>query len=248
MNEDHLKGRVAVVTGGSRGIGLAIAQSLVAEGVDVMICARSVDELTDAVRRTRLGRAAARNGQPGRLESCTADIRDPSHMEAVVAQAADAFGRFDILVNNAGVGRFGNLAEMSIEDWSAVLETNLSGVFLACRAAVPVLQRGGGGWIINIGSLAGSHPFAGGSAYCASKAGLDALSEVLMQEVRHDNIRVSCVAPGSVSTRFGGTSEAETDTWKLAVDDVARAVVDLLSHDPRSLPSRVELRPSRPRK
>ena len=248
MSAGHLAGRAAVVTGGSRGIGLAIAQSLVAEGVDVMICARSVGELADAVRGTTQRTPDTRNPQPGRIEWYAADIRDPSHMNTVVAQAAETFGRLDILINNAGVGRFGHLAEMSFDDWRAVLETNHNGVFLACQAVVPVLQRGGGGWIINIGSLAGSHPFAGGSAYCASKAGLNALSEVLMQEVRHDNIRVSCVAPGSVSTEFGGSSEAERDDWKLTANDVARTVVDLLRHDPRSLPSRVEIRPSRPRK
>jgi NAD(P)-dependent dehydrogenase (short-subunit alcohol dehydrogenase family) len=170
-------------------------------------------------------------------------------MEAVVARAVEVFGQLDILVNNAGVGRFGQVDEMSIEDWKTVLETNLSGVFFACHAAIPVLRRGGGGWIVNIGSLAGSHPFVGGSAYCASKAGLDALSDVLMQEVRHDNIRVSCVAPGSVSTRFGGgAAEAEPTAWKLAAGDVSRMVVDLLRHNPRSLPSRVEIRPSRPRR
>ncbi len=246
MQKDQLEGQAAIVTGGSRGIGLAIAQSLVAEGVDVLICSRSADGLSEALRQSA-GRSTA-DVRHGRLESFTADVCDPSHMEAAVARAVEVFGQLDILVNNAGVGRFGQVDEMSIEDWKTVVETNLSGVFFACHAAVPVLRRRGGGWIVNIGSLAGSHPFVGGSAYCASKAGLDALSDVLMQEVRHDNIRVSCVAPGSVSTRFAGAAEVETATWKLVAGDVSRVVVDLLKHDPRSLPSRVEIRPSRPRK
>ena len=248
MHEGQLVGRAAVVTGGSRGIGLAIAQSLTAEGVDVLICGRSADELSVAMRRTA-GRPTTGVRQ-GRLESFPADVRDPSHMEAVMTRAVEAFGHLDVLVNNAGVGRFGHVGEISIDDWKTVVETNLSGVFFACHAAIPHLRRGGGGWIINISSLAGSHPFVGGSAYCASKAGLDALSEVLMQEVRHDDIRVSCVAPGSVGTRFGGAAEAEAEAggWKLAASDVARTVLDLLRHHPRSLPSRVEMRPSRPRR
>ena len=127
------------------------------------------------------------------------------------------------------------------------METNLGGVFHCCRAAVPVLRRRGGGWIVNISSLAGSHPFAGAAAYCASKAGVNALSEALMQEVRHEGIRVCCVAPGSVDTRFAGDPPADT-SWKLTDGDVARVVVDLLQHDPRSLPSRVEIRPARPRR
>ena len=165
-----------------------------------------------------------------------------------MAKAIDTFGRLDVLINNAGVRLFQPLAEQSVADWQTVIETNLSGVFFACRAAIPLLQRGGGGWIINISSLAGSHPFAGGAAYCASKAGLNSLTEALMQELRHDDIRVSCVAPGSVDTHFGGGHRGASASWKLDQDDVARVVVDLLKHNPRSLPSRVEIRPSRPRK
>jgi 3-oxoacyl-[acyl-carrier protein] reductase len=129
-----------------------------------------------------------------------------------------------------------------------VIETNLSGVFYCCRAAIPRLLSRGGGWIINISSLAGKNPFVGGSAYCASKSGLNAFSEALMQEVRYDNIRVSYVMPGSVSTGFGGRGEQGTADWKLASEDVAQVVIDLISHPARSLPSRVELRPSKPRK
>jgi NAD(P)-dependent dehydrogenase (short-subunit alcohol dehydrogenase family) len=151
-------------------------------------------------------------------------------------------------VNNAGVGRFASVADMSLEDWRQVIDTNLSGVFYCCRAAIPPMKTRGAGFIINISSLAGKNPFTGGAAYCASKTGLNAFSEALMQEVRYDNIRVSCVMPGSVSTGFGDRGSSGEADWKLAPDDVARVVVDLIAHDPRSLPSRVELRPSRPRK
>ena len=244
MQETHLEGRVAVVTGGSRGIGLATAEALVSKGADVVICGRSEASLSEAIEQIA-GRPGAAG--PGRAEAFQADVRDPSQMIGLMERAVERLGRLDILINSAGIGRFANVTDLTVADWQAVIGTNLSGVFLACHAAVPHLRRSGGGWIINISSLAGPHPFVGGSAYCASKAGLDALSEVLMQELRHDDIRVSCVAPGSVDTRFGASGDSEAP-WKLSVVDVARAVIDLLGHQPRSLPSRVEIRPTRPKK
>ena len=206
MSDAQFQGRVAVVTGASQGIGQAITSSLTSEGVDVVMCSRSADALSQAVGH--VANASRSDGRQGRVEAYTADVRDPSQMDSLMAKAVDTFGRLDILINNAGVGRFQTLAELSIEDWRTVLETNLSGVFFACHAAIPLLRRGGGGWIINVSSLAGSHPFPGGAAYCASKAGLNALSEVLMQELRDDDIRVSCVAP-----RFGQHTIWWGDRW-----------------------------------
>ncbi len=246
MNERELTGKVAVITGGSRGIGLAIAEALVEAGADVLVCGRSAEDLVRAKEQLTASGSVDRPG--ARVETATADIRDSAQVDAAMMRAADLFGGVDIVVNNAGVGRFSELAELSVEDWRAVIETNLNGAFYVCRSAIPLMRKRGGGWIINVSSLAGSHPFAGGSAYCASKAGLNALSEVLMQEVRHEDIRVSCIAPGSVDTRFDGPGESPGKAWKLAASDVARVVTDLLRHDPRSLPSRVEIRPSRPRK
>ena len=243
----ELAGKIAVVTGASRGIGLAVAETLRRQGVDIVVCGRSEVALSKA--RAHLTSQPTDPGTtPGRVESVQANLRVSSESQRVVEHAIDCFGGVDILINNAGVGRFQALAEQSVDDWLDVIETNLNGVFYCCRAAIPVLRRRGGGWIINISSLAGSHPFAGGSAYCASKAGLNALSEALMQEVRFDKIRVSCVAPGSVDTGFDGTTKPDAGQWKLAPEDVAQVVLDLLRHDPRSLPSRVEIRPSRPKK
>ena len=245
-NVSRLAGSVAVVTGGSRGIGLATAEALVSHGVDVLVCGRSESALADAKRHlTGLTNAV---GAVGRLEVARAELRDARQAERVVTLAVERFGGLDILINNAGIGHFQEVADLSIEDWQEVIETNLGGMFYCCRAAIPALRRRGGGWIINISSLAGSHPFAGGAAYCASKAGVNAFSEALMQELRHDDIRVSCVAPGSVGTAFGGGHRHAEAPWKLAAADVAQVVVDLLEHEPRSLPSRVEIRPSRPRK
>ncbi len=233
-------GKVAVVTGGSRGIGLAIAGALVGSGTSVLITGRDQSHL-DRARST----LAHESGD--RIRTFRADVQSPDQAASAVAEAVSAFGGLDILVNNAGVGIFGNVAEMPIDQWQQVIDTNLSGVFYCCRAAIPQLRSRGGGWIINISSLAGKNAFLGAAAYCASKAGLNAFSEALMQEVRYDNIRVSYIMPGSVSTSFGERG-TEKEGWALSADDVAEVVVDLLSHPSRSLPSRVEIRPSRPKK
>ena len=165
-----------------------------------------------------------------------------------IDQTVRRFGGLDILINNAGIGTFGNVADMSVEAWDTLIQTNLSGVFYCSHAAIPHLKRRGNGWIINISSLAGKNPFAGGAAYCASKAALNAFSEALMQEVRYDNIRVSYLMPGSVATGFAGRGESGEASWKISPGDVADLVVHLVTFPSRSLPSRIELRPSRPQK
>jgi len=236
-----LEGKVALVTGGSRGIGFAIAHALLADGAHVAITGRSREHLSEA-------RPALEGAGPGGLETLCADIRQYPEVEAVVTAAVSRFGGLDIVINNAGMGIFANVADMTPGAWAEVIETNLSGVYNACHAALPHLRRRGGGYIINISSLAGKNPFAGGAAYCASKAGLNAFSEALMQEVRYDDIRVSCVLPGSVATAFMGGDGSKGSDWKVAPEDVADVVINLLHHDPRSLPSRVELRPTKPRK
>ena len=244
MCADHrapdLSGQVALVTGGSRGIGFAIAEALLAAGASVAITGRDQSQLDAA-------RARLTPGAVARLEVVRADVRSAADADLAVASTVERLGGLDILVNNAGIGIFRDVAAMNESSWNDVIGTNLTGVFFFCHAAIPHLRRRGG-WIINISSLAGRNPFATGAAYCASKAGLNAFSEALMHEVRHDNIRVSCVMPGSVATGFsGGTAPGgPAAEWKLAPEDVAEVVIDLLAHPARSLPSRVELRPSRP--
>jgi NADP-dependent 3-hydroxy acid dehydrogenase YdfG len=230
---------VAIVTGGSKGIGLAIARAFVARGMQVAISARSGDELQ---------RAVAKLGGPENALAVRADVRVPAEAAKLVKETSAKFGGIDVLVNNAGVGRFVNVADMGVETWQEVIDTNLNGVFYCCRAAIPEMKRRGGGYIVNISSLAGKNPFAGAAGYCASKAALNAFSEALMQEVRYDNIRVSYVMPGSVSTGFGDTSIGGQADWKLSPDDVADVVVNLVTLNSRALASRVELRPSRPKK
>ena len=238
---------VAIVTGGSKGIGLAIARALLERGMQVAISARKDDELQRAARELGGGDPSTALGA-GNVLAVRADVQDAADAQRLVDETARRFGGVDVLVNNAGVGRFANVADMPLDAWRQVIDTNLSGVFYCTRAVIPEMKRRGAGFIINISSLAGKNAFTGGAAYCASKAGLNAFSEVLMQEVRHDNIRVSYVMPGSVSTGFGDHGSSGEADWKLTPEDVARVVVDLIAHDPRSLPSRVELRPSRPRK
>ena len=229
-----LTGKVALVTGGSRGIGFAIAQALVKAEASVVITGK--DE-------GRLG--AAREKLGSKASAVRMDVRDYAAVEAAMKSVVDRAGGLDVLVNNAGVGLFKPVSETSPEEWNNVIGTNLTGVFQCTRVALPHLRARGGGWIINISSLAGKNAFPEAAAYCASKSGLNAFSEALMQEVRHDGIRVAYVMPGSVRTEFSGRTLGN-DEWKLAPDDVAEVVVDLLRHPSRSLPSRVEIRPAQP--
>jgi NAD(P)-dependent dehydrogenase (short-subunit alcohol dehydrogenase family) len=229
-----LTGKVALITGGSRGIGLAIARRFQNDGAVVAITGTSQANLDAAGRE--LGSSAL---------LLRADVRSASEVDAAVAAVVAKRGGLDILVNNAGIGVFKSVADTTVDDWDAVIGTNLSGVFYGCHAALPHLKARGGGWIINISSLASKNPFVNGAAYCASKAALNAFSEALMQEVRYDGIRVAYVLPGSVNTGFGGLSNTKSE-WALMPDDVAEVVADLVSHPTRSLPSRVEIRPAQP--
>ncbi len=237
----ELRGQVAIVTGGSQGIGLAVARALVGVGVNTTVIGRSDLHLSQA-------RPLIEGAGPAAVETLRADVRDAAQVEDAVAATVSRFGRLDIVVNNAGVGVFKNVAEMTPAEWSEVIDTNLTGTFNVCRAALPRLKNGGGGYIINISSLASKNAFPSAAAYCASKAGLNAFSEALMQEVRYDNIRVSYILPGSVATGFSGGDPSRGSDWKISSDDVATSVLHLLQSDARSLVSRVELRPSRPRK
>ena len=231
-----LENKVAVVTGGTRGIGRAIAEALLREGAAVAICGRSEAGVREAVEAlASLGRAC---GQ-------AADVARWEDVEALFRYVQSELGGVDILVNNAGVGIFAPAAELSLEDWRRTIETNLTGAFHATRAAVPLMRARGGGFIINIGSLAGRNAFAGGAAYNASKFGLRGFTEALMLDYRYDNIRVAEIMPGSVATGFGRSAPED---WKIAPEDIAEIVLFLLRMPARTLVSRVEVRPSKPRK
>jgi 3-oxoacyl-[acyl-carrier protein] reductase len=236
-----LAGKTAIVTGGTKGIGRAIAESLVKAGVNVSISARHEEEITRAV--AELNKAGG-----GRAAGFFCDVRDDAQVKAYFAQTVETFGGLDVLVNNAGVGMFATVETMSAGDFRAVIETNLCGVFYCCHEAIPLLKQRGGGYIINLSSLAGTNAHPRMAAYNASKFGLNGFSEALMQEVRHDNIKVSYIMPGSVNTEFGGDEPGEEKSWQLQPADVAKTVMDLLSYPDHALASRIELRPSRPPK
>ena len=233
---------VALVTGGSKGIGRAIAAALLESGTHVLVSGRDAVSLASAVA------GLAPHGQPsGASVACVAgDVRREEDARAMVEAAVERFGGLDILVNNAAVGILVDTAAMTGDQWRETVETNLNGVFYGTHAAIPYLRARGGGWIVNISSLASRNPFAGGAAYSATKAGLNAFGEALMQELRYDGIRVTTVCPGSVRTGFAGSDAGAAADWKLAPEDVARVVVDLVAHPGRSLPSHVDIRPSTP--
>lgn len=232
-----LLGKTAIVTGGTRGIGRAIAEALLDARAAVVICGRHAATLERAVEEL------AQDGR--RVAGCVADVSRWEDVERLFAFTDERFGGVDILVNNAGVGVFAPVAELSLEDWRRVIETNLTGAFYCSRAAIPRMRARGGGFIVNISSLAGKNPFAGGAAYNASKFGLNGFSEAMMLDYRHDDIRVSTIMPGSVATEFSSGDGAD---WKIAPEDIAEIVLAVLRMPARTLISRVEVRPSRPRK
>lgn len=230
--------QIAVITGGTKGIGFAIAETLVKKGLKIFVCGRSKEDLRTALQDLSVvGDAAG--------EIC--DVRSEEQVRLMLNECERVYGGVDILVNNAGMGIFGKtVEEITGDQFRQVIETNLLGVFYACHYAVPMMKERGGGYIINISSLAGQNAHPKMSAYNASKFGLNGFTESLMQEVRQDNIKVSYICPGSVNTYFGGDVPNEANAWQLQPADIAQTVIDLLRMDRRALPSKIEIRPSKP--
>ena len=233
--------KVALVTGGTRGIGRAIVEALAGEGFRVFFCGRSAKTVAEAERSFASGVARRAAGR-------VCDVRDEQAVNALVAEVLAEAGRLDCLVNNAGLGIFAPVDELSGEDFRLVLETNLNGAFYAIRAAVPAMKKQKEGWIINIASLAGKNPFASGAAYNASKFGLIGLSEAAMLDLRHHGIRVAAILPGSVDTELRQVYGRADKSWMLSPADIAQTVLDLLRFPERALPSLIEIRPSKPPK
>jgi 3-oxoacyl-[acyl-carrier protein] reductase len=235
----ELTGKTAVVTGGSKGIGRAIAKSLILANVNVVISSRNQAEIETAVLELN-------KENRGRATGAVCDVRDYEQVRSLFQHSKATFNSVDILINNAGIGIFESVEEMTPEDFRAVIETNLLGVYYCCHEAIPLMKQQAGGYIINISSLAGANPHPRMAAYNASKFGLNGFSEALMQEVRHDNIKVSYIMPGSVNTEFGGDEPGDEKSWQLQSGDIAQVVMNLLTYPARSLPSRVEIRPTKP--
>jgi len=238
--EALLASKVALVTGGSKGIGIEIARRLAEAGAAVVICGRDQQALAKA-------EAVLRAEHPSvDLLAVRADVGKLEDVRKLMDAVAERHGKLDILVNNAGLGVFKSVGELTPEDWHAMLDTNLTGVFYCCHLGMPLLKAAGSSFVINIGSLAGRNAFAGGSGYNASKFGLLGFSEAMMLDHRYDGVRVSCIMPGSVDTDFGhsGTGKA----WKTQPEDIAETVMHLLALPERTLVSKVEVRPSQPPK
>jgi 3-oxoacyl-[acyl-carrier protein] reductase len=238
---ETLSGKVAAVTGGTRGIGRAIAERLLREGASVAICGRSPESTA---------RAAAEMQALGEIHGYAADVTDPSQVRDFFQAVDREFGALDILVNNAGEGVFRKVAEMTPEEWHRNIDLNLNGPFYCSREALSRFQKRGGGFIVNISSLAAKNAFSGGAGYNASKFGLNGFSEALMLDHRYDRVRVSTIMPGSVDTGFsGGPAERSGDTsWMIASEDVAEVVAMVLRMPARTMVSRIEMRPSCPKK
>ncbi len=238
---ESLSGKLAIVTGGSRGIGRSIAELLLRDGASVAICGREPKSLEQTAGELKpLGRVFA---QP-------ADVTDPKQVAAFFAAVDREFGGLDILVNNAGAGVFRKVGDMSAEDWRANIDVNLNGPFYCSREALQRFSKRGGGFIVNISSLAAKNPFSGGAGYNAAKFGLNGFTEAMMLDHRQDNVRVTSIMPGSVDTEFAGdpAKRAGDTSWMIAPEDVAEVVSMVLRCPARTMISRVEMRPSRPRK
>ena len=230
-----LENRFAIVTGGTKGIGRAIAESLLDAGVSVAICARNAEQVEQAVQEL---------SPRGRVIGTAADVSKEEDVVRLFEFVDRNFGALDILINNAGVGIFASVADLSPEQFRRVVDTNLTGAYYCCHQAMTRFGQRGSGFVINISSLAGKNPFAGGAAYNASKFGLNGFSEAMMLDHRGDNVRVCSIMPGSVNTHFGMSGNAD---WKIAPEDIAEVVMTVLRLPERTLVSRVEVRPSRPK-
>ena len=231
-----LKGKTAIITGGTNVIGYGVAQTLLSNGMNVAISSRSEKAAKEAAEA--LG---------DRCLGVQADVRDLASQQKMVQETINKFGAVDAMIANAGVGHFGDILELTTEQWNEVIDVNLTGVFYSTKASMDALIKSNG-YLITIASLAGTNFFAKGSAYNASKFGLVGFTQAVMMDVRDKGVKVSTIMPGSVSTHFNNHTPSDADSWKIQPEDIGKLVFDLLTMHPRTLPSKVEVRPSMPSK
>jgi 3-oxoacyl-[acyl-carrier protein] reductase len=234
-----LRYKTALVTGGSKGIGLGIAEALVREGMNVAITGRGQAAIDAALRSLNSIRSDAAIGIP-------ADARDLASQQAAVRQVLGKWEGIDVLIANAGVGNFAPIDQMTAEQWTETIDINLTGVFFSLKACVEALKKSKG-YFITISSLAGTNFFAGGAAYNASKFGLTGFTQAAMLDLRPYGIKTTTIMPGSVATHFNAHKPGPSDEWKIQIEDLGQMVVDLLRMHPRTLPSKIEVRPSQPK-
>ena len=230
----NLKNKVALITGATKGIGYGVAEALLKQGVKVVITSRSQESADEAAQK--LGSNAL---------GIAADVKDFKSQQEAVAKTVEKFGTLDFLIANAGVGHFANIEDLTIEEWQETIDTNLTGVFYSVKASLEAIKKAKG-YIITISSLAGTNFFENGSAYNASKFGLTGFTQSLMLDLRKQDVKVSTIMPGSVATHFAEhTPDKEKDAWKIQPEDIGQLVVDLLNMHPRTLPSKIEVRPTK---
>lgn len=234
---NNLKGKVAYITGGSKGIGLGIAKTLLDEGMNVAITSRTLSAAREA--------ADSLSDDPSRILALESDVSSLSSETNAVKAATDHFGQLDVLIANAGVGHLVSIEDLTEQQWNDTIGTNLTGVFHSVKAALDALKKSKG-YIITISSLAGTNFFENGAAYNASKFGLVGFSQAIMLDLRKHGIKVSTIMPGSVATEFNNHIPNEADAWKIQPEDIGQLVADLLHMNPRTLPSKIEVRPTTP--
>ncbi len=230
--------KTALVTGGSKGIGYGVAKSLLQMGYNVAVTSRSLSSAE---------KAADKLSEYGDIIGLEADVRNFDSQKNAVEKLMDKWGRLDVLIANAGLGHFGSVEELTVDEWKETIDTNLTGVFYSVKTCVEALKKSEG-YIITISSLAGTNFFAGGAAYNASKFGLTGFSQAVMLDLRNEGVKVSTIMPGSVATYFNDNEPSDKDNWKIQIEDIGELVTDLLKMNPRTLPSKIEVRPSRPPK
>ncbi|KJD31617.1 short-chain dehydrogenase [Tamlana nanhaiensis] len=237
-----MKNKTALITGGTKGIGFATALTLLNEGVNVAITSRSEASAVKAANALN-----ANKKTDAKAIGIEADVKDYESQQQAVAQTLSHFKQLDIVIANAGVGHFASIEEITTEQWRDTIETNLTGVFYSIKSSVEALKQSEG-YFISISSLAGTNFFANGSAYNASKFGVTGFTQAVMLDLRQHNIKVSTIMPGSVSTHFNNHTPSDADAWKIQGEDIGEIVVGLLKMNPRTLPSKVEVRPTMPPK
>ncbi|MCF1190675.1 SDR family oxidoreductase [Mangrovimonas sp. AS39] len=235
-----MENKVALITGGSKGIGFGIAQALLEQGVHVAVTSRSSAAAHDAA-----GRLNAHKTTKAKAVGLKGDVTDFNSIQEAVKDVVNEFGHLDIVIANAGLGHFAPIEDMTLEQWQETIDTNLTGAFYTLKASVDALKNTEG-YYITISSLAGTNFFASGSAYNASKFGVTGFTQAAMLDLRKYGIKVSTIMPGSVSTYFNGHEPNDSDSWKIQIEDIGELVVDLIKMNPRTLPSKIEVRPSMP--
>lgn len=233
---ESIDGKIVLITGGTKGIGYGIAEALVEANANVAITGRSQNDADAAV-------VSLNSRGKGEAIGIAADVRSPVHQQNVMAAILQKWGKLDVLIANAGVGHFASIEDITPEQWHETIDINLTGVFFSIKYALPELKKTKG-YIITMASLAGTNFFAGASAYNASKFGLVGFTQAVMLDVRSHGVKVTTIMPGSVATNFNNHTPSPADAWKIQPEDIGQMVIDLLKMNPRTLPSKIEVRPS----